>query len=111
MEIDFRTRKLARSCNSQRECARAFGERSRLVMRRLEEIASAETLAELALVPQTGLHALKEDRAGQFAVNVGYPYRMVLVPAHDPVPKNPDGGIDLTAVTAVRVVEVVDYHG
>jgi len=31
--------------------------------------------------------------------------------ANDPVPRREDGGIDLERVTAIRILEVVDYHG
>ena len=30
---------------------------------------------------------------------------------HDPVPGLPDGGLDTGQVTAVEIIEIVDYHG
>ena len=30
---------------------------------------------------------------------------------HHPVPRRDDGGIDLERVTAIRILEVVNYHG
>ena len=29
---------------------------------------------------------------------------------HDPVPRLADGGIDLGHVTAITIIEVIDYH-
>lgn len=45
------------------------------------------------------------------SVTVKDNWRIVFVPDHDPVPLLPDGGIDVANVTAVEIIEVVDYHG
>lgn len=47
----------------------------------------------------------------QFAVDLKHPKRLVFEIADNPVPRKPDGGLDLASVTSVVVVEVVDYHG
>lgn len=54
---------------------------------------------------------LTGDRSGQFAVHVTGPLRLVFVPDHEPVPRLDDGGIDQGAVTCIRILEIVDYHG
>lgn len=38
-------------------------------------------------------------------------YRLVFTPDHDPVPRLDDGGIDRASVRAIRIEEIVDYHG
>jgi proteic killer suppression protein len=35
---------------------------------------------------------------------------LIFRPAHNPVPKKDDGGIDLAAVTAIEILDVRDYH-
>ena len=50
------------------------------------------------------------DRKDEFAVDLVHPYRLVFRPDHDPVPRKDDGGIELEAITAIEIVEVVDYH-
>jgi hypothetical protein len=57
------------------------------------------------------LHALRADRRGRFSISLWGPYRLIIAPDHNPLPRLDDGGIDLYAVTAVRILEVVDYHG
>ena len=37
--------------------------------------------------------------------------RLIFMPFHDPIPTKADGGLDWTAVTAVVIVGVEDYHG
>jgi hypothetical protein len=36
--------------------------------------------------------------------------RQVFIPANDPVPTRPDGGLDRARVTAVEILEIVDPH-
>ena len=38
-------------------------------------------------------------------------YRLLFEPAHDPLPRKPDGGLDWAGVTAIRILGVEDYHG
>lgn len=56
-------------------------------------------------------HELVADRAGQFAVSVKDPYRLIFEPAGTPVPRTRDGGIDRSKVTKIAIIGVVDYHG
>ena len=59
---------------------------------------------------QAGVVTLTEDRDEQYAVDLVHPKRLIFEVNHDPIPRNEDGGIDLTKVTAITIVEVVDYH-
>ena len=68
---------------------------------------------DLSLVPNqkpVRRHQLSGDRDEQFAVDLVHPHRLVFEPDHDPIPRLEDGGIDLKAVTAIQMLEVVDYH-
>lgn len=56
-------------------------------------------------------HVLTGDRAGQYATSISANYRLIFIPDHDPLPMLPDGGTDRARVTAIRILEVVDYHG
>lgn len=111
MEISFRTQKLRKVLNSRVELQRGYGERmARLIMAHLAVLAESANLAEAQARPALGLHQLRENRAGQFAVNLVHPDRLVFRPNHNPIPLRPDGGINLTQVTAITIIEVVDYH-
>lgn len=56
------------------------------------------------------LHRLGADRVGQYALDLRGPTRLILEPDNDPLPELPAGGLDEARVTAVRIMEVVDYH-
>ncbi|MDD4052971.1 MAG: hypothetical protein PHR28_13880 [candidate division Zixibacteria bacterium] len=72
---------------------------------------AVENLKQMRSLPQAGCHPLSENRAGQWAVNVQYPYRLIFEPANDPAPKLPDGGIDEERITVVRILDAhYDYH-
>ncbi|MCX7044216.1 MAG: hypothetical protein NTX50_01850 [Candidatus Sumerlaeota bacterium] len=57
------------------------------------------------------LHALVADRKGQWALDLEHPMRLILEPLGDPLPISEDGWLDLEKVTAVKLIEVEDYHG
>ncbi len=111
MEILFRTKKFQKVCNDSRSLQRERGERqARLIRRRLDELHAADTLAVMGHLPPARCHELGMNRKGQFSVDLDHPYRLIFVPANDPTPRLPDGGIDLSQVTAVEIFGVEDTH-
>ena len=111
MEISFLSNRLARVFDSERELRRVYGDRqTKTILARIGVLANAETLDMVPNTPPHRLHLLAGGRQNQFAVDLIHPYRLVFAPDHDPIPTKDDGGIDLTRVTAITVLEVVDYH-
>lgn len=83
---------------------------ARRIGRVLQQLEAAETLAEMAALPQVRCHELKADRDEQISLDLGHPLRLILEVAMDPTPRKPDGGLDWGSVTAVVVIGVVDTH-
>ena len=111
MDITFRTSRLARVFNSDRDLRRTYGDRmARRIQIRLAVLRNARTLDLVPTTPPDRRHQLTGDRRGQFAVDLVHPRRIVFVPNHDPVPLRDDGGMDLEQITAITILEVVDYH-
>lgn len=111
MEISFRNQGLAKLFGSEGELRRTYGDRQkRTIMARIGVLAAVETLAMVPHTPPQRLHQLAGGRQNQFAVNLIHPYRLVFEPDHVPIPLKEDGGIDLLRVTAITILEVVDYH-
>ncbi len=73
-------------------------------------VQAAPNLAAVPTDKPVRRHLLKGNRAGQFAVDLVHPYRLVFKPNHAPVPLREDGGIDTERVTAITIIDVVDYH-
>ncbi|MBH0330143.1 hypothetical protein ABH14_10120 [Brevibacillus brevis] len=110
MNIYFTNRKLAKVFNSQRELAQVYGpELSKKIQQRLFELNGANCLEEISHLPPARCHELTGRRAGQFAVDLKHPHRLIFVP-DDPVPRKADGSIDRSLVSSVTILEVVNYH-
>jgi proteic killer suppression protein len=110
VDIVFSTRQLENTCNDERLAQKKWGKPQAAVLaRRLDDLRAASTLDVLRSFPG-GLHELKGNRAGQLALSLKGGDRLIIEPAHEPPPAKADGGLDWKQVTAVRIVEVVDYH-
>ena len=111
MQISFRTRRLERTFNSGRNLTRQYGDRmARTIQMRLAVLKNARSLSQVPTTPPDRRHMLRGDRSGQYAVDLVHPYRLVFEPNHDPIPIGEDGGVVLNEITAITIIEVVDYH-
>ncbi len=111
MDIAFRTKKMGKVFNSEKALHKEYGSRmARVIMMRLAVLKNARVLALVPTSPPDKLHRLTENRKGQFAVYLVHPYRLILAPSNEPIPLKEDGGIDRDRVTAITVLDVVDYH-
>jgi proteic killer suppression protein len=110
LEIAFTSTAVASLCNDGGLAKRKLGAPcARKLRARLDDLDAAANLAVMAGLPGK-CHELKGDRLGQLAIELHGGIRLVLVPNHDPIPRKADGGLDWAAVTAVTIIEVVDYH-
>ena len=73
-------------------------------------LANAPNLATVPISKPERCHPLKGDRRGEYAVDLIHTRRLIFCPDHDPIPRKEDGEIDLFRITAVKIVEVEDYH-
>ena len=53
---------------------------------------------------------MKGELDGAFALDLQGGHRLVIEPAENPLPKLNDGSLDLSNVTAIRVIYIGDYH-
>jgi plasmid maintenance system killer protein len=111
VQIYFRNTKLKKTCESERELLRKYGpELGPRIAQRLSELRALRSLDDATKIPHLGLHQLKAGRDEQFGVDLPLGRRIVLEIAHNPIPRKDDGGVALSEVTEVVVVEIVDYH-
>ncbi|KMP10609.1 hypothetical protein UR09_05740 [Candidatus Nitromaritima sp. SCGC AAA799-A02] len=112
MEISFSKKNLQKACNSEKESNRRWEKSvARRIRQRLAEFQAADTLGEISRLPPARCHELTGKRKGRFAVDVSANMRLIFKPDHNPVPIMADGGIDLSKVTKIVILEVRDYHG
>lgn len=111
MDITFASDRLRAHLHDDRQLKRDYGEVGyKRIRQRLDDLHAADTLVVMRMLPG-GIHELTGDRAGQLALRLHGGYRLIIEPAEEPLPTKPDGGLDWTNVTAVRIVGVEDYHG
>ncbi len=111
MDIVFARRRLEKTFNSEMALKKAFGDRmARTIAMRMAVLRNARTLSMVPATRPERRHQLEGGRAGQYAVDLVYPRRLVFEPNHDPMPRKEDGGINTDQVTAITVIAVIDYH-
>ena len=112
MDIFFRSRKLKRVCEDPKAMREKLGQnRAKKLRQRMAELKAADVLADISHLPPPRLHELIGQQKGMFSVDVAHPYRLLFIPADDPVPTKADGGIDLKAVESIEIVGIADTHG
>ena len=111
MNIAFRNKTLKKVFNSEKGLKKEFGtEKARLIMRRMAVLRASAVLAEVPHTKPERRHKLSGKRSDEFAVDLKHPYRLIFKPDHEPLPRKDDGGIDLTQITAIKILGVEDYH-
>ena len=73
-------------------------------------LKAAKTLEQVPATPPDRRHRLRGNRDGQHAVDLVHPYRLIFEPNHDPLPRRADDGIDAKKVSAITIIEVINYH-
>lgn len=111
MEITFKTKKLQKVFNSEKELRKNYGDRmAKVIQRRLAVLKNANGLSLVPTIRPERLHQLIGEREGQFAVDLVHPQQLVFEPTHSPTPVKEEGGIDRDRITAITIIAVVDYH-
>ena len=111
MVIYFKTKKLQKICSNTNESIKKLGPKmARKLQQRLMELKAASCLADISKVPSPRCHPLSGDRDGQLSVDLEHPYRLLFVPANDPISVKQDGGLDWARVTEIEIVEIGDTH-
>lgn len=110
MDFEFSTRRLKRELSDEASILKAYGSRSTRLKLRLDVLARAPTLDDVPPFPPIRRHELDGKYAGHFSVVIADNWRIIFRPKDSPPPRREDGGIDLRKVTAITIVEIVDYH-
>jgi len=110
MDISYANSRIQKICTDDKAARKVLGKAGTEVLReRLQQMFDADNLEKLRFAPGAW-HELIGDRKGQLACSLLKRVRLVFVPANDPLPIKPDGGLDWSEITAVMNLEIVDYH-
>ena len=109
MLIYFKTHKLQKICNKENEAVKKLGlKMARKLQQRLMELSAAPCLDDISQLPPPKCHQLTGNRTGQFSVDLDQPYRLIFIPANNPIPEKKDGGLDLAKIDSIEILTIVD---
>ena len=110
MNISYDNKRIQKTCSSIAAMQKEFGHvRAKTLNLRLSQLQKVANLESLRHDPGHW-HELSQNRVGQIAANIGGQLRLILKPTDDPPPIKADGGLDWSQITAVTILEIVDYH-
>ena len=111
MDVNYRNTKMRKIFDSKTQLIRKYGSRrGLLISNRVVYLRLAPNLAAVPTGRPHRCHQLSGDRDEQFAIDIVHPFRLVFDVAHNPIPRDEFGGVDKERVTAIRFLEVTDYH-
>jgi toxin HigB-1 len=110
LKIDFLTAKDKEFFESAKLVTKAYGaQTAKKLKSRLDDLDAAQSMEDMRHLPGHWKE-LKNDRAGQFSVQLQGGLRLIVKPQKEPPPVKPDGGLDWRAIDSIFIFEVVDYH-
>lgn len=98
MDITYKNKKIEKICTDAKAAERAYGrEMAEKIHQRIDEIAASDTVEMMIQFHIGRCHSLKQNRKGQYAVDLVHPYRLIFE-------KNGD------EIQIANILEIVDYH-
>ncbi len=98
LEITYKTKKIERICTDAKTAEKTYGRKmAEKIQQRMQEIQSVDNVEIMVKYHIGRCHPLKNNRKGQYAVDLVHPYRMIFNIIGD-------------EIQIVRILEIVDYH-
>lgn len=108
MDVAFHTRELRELAHDRKAATKTLGARCAEILRkRLDDLRAATSLEAMRHLPGR-CHELKGDRAGELAIDLEHPKRLVFKPADGK--RGLNSLLDWSSVTAIEILEIIDYH-
>ena len=98
LDITYKTRKLEKICTDAKAAEKAHGrEMADIIHQRIDEITAAETVEMMIQFHIGRCHPLRQNRKGQYAVDLVHPYRLVFEKHGN-------------TIQIAHILEIIDYH-
>ena len=98
MYITYKNKKLEKICTSAKTAEKLYGTKmAEKIQQRVDEISASDTVEMMIQFHIGRCHQLKQNRKGQYAVDLVHPYRLVFE-------KNGE------EIQIANIMEIVDYH-
>ncbi len=101
MNVEFQDNKLQEFCEDFKKLKKRYGQiQTQEIIKRINELSSAESLFDISKLPQARLHPLKQNLQGFLAVDLKHPYRLILLPI--------DGEIqNYKSITKIKIIKML----
>lgn len=98
LDITYKNKKIKKVCTDAKTAERTYSqEMADKIHQRIDEIGAADTVEMMIQFHIGRWHPLKQNRKGQYAMDLVHPYRLVFE-------KNGD------EIQIANILEIVDYH-
>ena len=98
MELTYKNNKIKKVCTDARTAEKNYGlEMAAKIHQRIDEIRAADTVEMMIQFHIGRCHQLKQDRKGQYAMDLVHPYRLIFEKEGD-------------QIQIANILEIVDYH-
>lgn len=98
LKVTYRTKKIEKICKNRAVSDKVYGiEMSEKIQQRITEIKAMDTIEDMIKYHIGRCHRLKNNRKGQYAVDLVHPNRLVFEKHGD-------------EIEVAHILEIVDYH-
>lgn len=110
MEIRYKTKKLEKSLTTDNGLLRTYGRLAKKIKQRMQQLKSAENLETIQQLSVLRLHSYKGKEEGIWSIDIQENWRILFRLENDPIPKLADGGVDIKAITIIKIISIMDPH-
>lgn len=110
MELSYKTNKLKKSLTTDKGLAKSYGKLAKKIKQRRIQLESADNLEDISKLPKLRLHPYKGKDKGIWSIDIQENWRILFEINQDPIPTLDDGGVDLKAITIIKIESVEDPH-
>lgn len=98
LDITYKTRKLEKICTDAKVAEKLHGrEMADIIHQRIDEITAADSVEMMIQFHIGRCHPLRQNRKGQYAVDLVHPYRLVFEKHGN-------------TIQIAHILEIIDYH-
>ena len=110
MRLSYKNKKLEACLTTDKGLTKTYGRLAKKIKQRRLQLESADNLWVISTIKVLRLHPYHGDRQGIWSIDIQENWRMLFTIDHDPIPQLEDGGVNLKAVTIIRIESIEDPH-
>ncbi len=110
MEITYKNNKLKKTLTNDNELIKTYNVLAKKIKERRVDLELVDNLGVISKMPAWRLHFYSGDRKGEWSIDIFKNWRIIFEIDQEPIPKLEDEGVNLSEVTAIKIVSIEDPH-